>query len=304
MAGTITTGSFAKDLKPVVNKWYGLKYAEYPQEYKDLFEIFPSGDAFEEDVGTLGFGLAQVIPEGRSVAYDSTGQGFITRYTHVEYGLGFIVTRNMRDDGKSVTKSIASASRLAFSMRQTKEIVCANVYNNAFSDTYPGGDGKAILAHNHPNKSGGTWRNELAAAADLSENSLEQACIDISKFATDKGLKIAVKPLSLNIPVELEFDAVRILKSILQSNSANNDINAIRSLGKIPQGIKVNNYFDDDDAWFLKTNCPDGMKYFNRRDDDFDTDNDFDTSNIKFKATMRFSCGNSDPRGLFGSPGI
>lgn len=253
-------------------------------------------------MGVTGFGMAQVIPEGRGVSYDTQTQGYITRYTHITYGLGFIVTENMKDDGVAVTKSIARAGSLAFSMRTTKETVCANVLNDAFSNASPGGDGKAMCADDHPNKSGGTWRNELETPADLSESSLEQACIDIGAFETDKGLPIRIIPVRLIIPKELQFEAMRVLRSELQSNSANNDLNALRESGSIP-AVSINHYLTDTDAWFLKTNCPDGMKFINRKSDTFDTEDDWDTSNAKFKAKMRFSCGHSDPRGVFGSPG-
>jgi len=263
----------------------------------------PSTKAFEEVVGATGFGLAQVKTEGAGIAYDSQTQGFVTTFRHIVYALGFVITKEAYDDGLAVTKSLAKAGSLAFSMRQTKEIVHANVMNRAFSNTYPGGDGKALCATDHPNKSGGTWRNELSAAADLSEASLEQAYIDIGDFRDDRNKRIAVMPMKLHIPTALEFEAARILKSIDRSDSANNDVNALRILGKIPGGAHVNHYFTAADAWFLQTNCPDGMLSYEREGDSFDTDNDFDTRNAKFAAFMRFVPGWGDPRSIFGSPG-
>lgn len=304
--GIITTSNFAKDLVPGVKTWFGQKYKEYPIEYLEIFEKMGSTKAFEEEVGVTGFGLAAIKTEGSGVAYDEQEQGFVSRYTHVTYGLGFIITREMYEDGIAVTVALRRASALAFSIRQTKEMIGANVLNRAFNSSYTmgtGSDGKELCATDHPNKSGGTWRNELATAADLSEAALEQACIDISAFTTDRGLSIAIMPQKLIIPSALEFDAFRILESIGQSGTANNDINALRASKKFPQGVKVNHYLSDADAWFIGTNCPDGMKYMERRADAFGTENDFDTENAKFKATFRGSFGWSDPRGIFGSPG-
>jgi phage major head subunit gpT-like protein len=233
-------------------------------------------------------------------------QGYVNRYTHITYARGFIITREMYEDGIAVTVALRKAGALAFSMRQTKEVVAANVLNRAFNSSYTMGansDGKELCATDHPNKSGGTWRNELATAADLSEDSLEQACIDIGAFKTDKGMTIAVRPMKLIVPTAEEFNAYRIMKSIGRVDSANNDINALRASGKIPQGIAVNHYLTDADAWFLKTDCPDGLKYMERRADAFGSENDWDTENAKFKATTRFSVGWSDARSCFGSPG-
>ena len=304
--GVITTNNFAKDLIPGVKTWFGQKYKEYPIEYLDIFEKMNSTRAFEEEVGVTGFGLAAIKNEGTGIAYDEQEQGFVSRYTHVTYGLGFIITREMYEDGIAVTVALRRANSLAFSIRQTKEIVGANILNRAFTAAYTMGsnsDGKELCATDHPNKAGGTWRNELSTPSDLSESALEQACIDIAGFTTDRGLTIAIRPKALIIPQALEFDAYRILESIGQSGTANNDTNALRASGKFPQGIVVNHYLTDTDAWFIKTDCPDGLKYMERRADSFGTENDFDTENAKFKATFRGSFGWSDPRGIFGSPG-
>ena len=302
--GIISTSNFAKDLIPGVKTWFGLKYKEYPIEYKDIFEIGKSTRAFEEEAGVTGFGLAAVKTEGAGIAYDSQEQGFVSRYTHVTYGLGFIITREMYEDGIAVTVSLRRANALAFSIRQTKEIIGANVLNRAFTAAYTMGansDGKELCATDHPNKSGGTWSNELTVAADLSEAALEQACIDISNFTTDRGLTIAIMPQQLIIPADLEFDAFRILESIGQSGTANNDTNALRASKKFPKGIAVNHYLTDTNNWFIRTNCPDGLKYMERRADAFGSENDFDTENAKFKATFRGSFGWSDARTIFGS---
>ena len=304
--GVITTSNFAKDLVPGVKTWFGQKYKEYPIEYLDIFEKMNSGRAFEEEAGVTGFGLAAVKTEGAGIAYDEQSQGFVSRYTHITYGLGFIITREMYEDGIAVTVALRRANALAFSIRQTKEIIGANILNRAFNSSYTMGtnsDGKELCATDHPNMNGGTWRNELSTAADLSEAALEQACIDIAGFTTDRGLKIAIMPQALIIPSTLEFDAFRILESIGRTGTSNNDINAIKASNKFPGGVKVNHYLTDTDAWFIKTNCPDGLKYMERRPDAFGTENDFDTENAKFKATFRGSFGWSDPRGIFGSPG-
>jgi len=300
---SITTSSFAKALWPGVNSWYGRAYDEIQPKWDKMFDKYTSRKNYEEDVGISGFGLAPIKTEGQSIAYDSERQAFIKRYTHVAYGLGFIVTREMFEDDLYDVVGQRKAKALAFSMRQTKEVVAANVYNRAFTSTYVGGDGKELLATDHPNLSGGTYANELTTAADISEASLEQACIDISRMTNDRGLRIALTPQGLILPPELEFEATRILKSTGQNDTANNATNALRALGKFPKGVIVSPYLTDPDAWFIRTDCPDGMKYFERRADEFDMDNDFDTENAKFKATARYSFGWTDPRALFGSPG-
>ena len=298
----INSSSFAKALWPGVNAWYGKAYGEYSTEYNKLFETFKSSKAFEEDVGVSSFGLAVVKPEGAPIQMDSERQAFITRYSHVVYALGFIITREIMEDDQYDVVGQRKAQGLAYSMRQTKEVVAANVYNRAFNSSYTGGDGKELLATDHPNFAGGTWANELTTAADLSEAALEQACIDIAGFTNDRGLLIAAKPKTLIIPRQLMFEAKRILGSDGQVYSADNTLNAIKTMGMIPE-VVVNHYLTDTDAWFIKTNVPHGMKHFERRADSFDMDKDFDTENAKFKATARYSFGWTAPRGLFGSPG-
>lgn len=298
----INSGSFAKALWPGVNAWYGKAYSEYSVEHTDLFETSKSTKAFEEDVGVSGFGLAVVKPEGSAIQYDSERQAFVTRYNHVVYALGFIITREMVDDDQYAVVGQRKAQGLAFSMRQTKEIVAANVYNRAFNSSFTGGDGKELLATDHPLFAGGTWANELSTATDLSEAALEQAHIDIAGFTTDRGLTIAVKPTKLIVPRQLMFEACRILSPDKRPGTDTNDVNALKKLGLVPS-VVVNHYLTDSDAWFLRTNVPHGMKHWERRGDAFDMDNDFDTENAKYKATARYSFGWTDPRGLFGSPG-
>ena len=295
----INSGNFAKALQVGVNAWYGDAYAKHKEEYTDLFDTSSSRKAFEEDVGTSMFGLAAVKPEGAAIAYDTATQGFTTRYQHVSYALGFVITEDMIEDDQYDVIGKKRAQALAFSMRQTKEIVGANVYNRAETSGYTGGDGSTMLSTSHANVSGGTYSNRLTTAADLSEASLEQALIDIGKLENDRGLQIAVQPQSLIIPVDLQFDADRILNSTMRPGTADNDKAVM--VGKFPEGVKMNHYLTDSNNWFIRTNCPDGMKHFERKADSFSDDNDFDTGNLKYKAGGRYSMGWTDPRGIFGS---
>jgi hypothetical protein len=300
--GVINTSSFAKALWPGINAWYGKAYKEYPVEWDKLFEKHTSRKQFEEDVGTSGFGLARVKPEGSPIEYDSERQAFISRYVHTVFALGFIVTREAYEDDLYDVIGERKAQGLAFSMRQTKEINAANVYNRAFNSAYTGGDGVSLLSNAHPNFAGGTWSNVLATPADLSEAALEQALIDIAAFRNDRGLLIAVRPKSLIIPPQLQFEATRVLKADGRVGTDLNDPNAIKTMGMVPE-VVVNHYLQDPQAWFIRTDVPHGMKYFERRADDFGMDEDFDTENAKYKATARYSFGWTDPRGLFGSQG-
>ena len=300
---TINTSSFAKALFPGVNAWYGKAYAEYPEEHKQLFEQLTSSRAWEEDVGVSGFGMASTKTEGGPINYDSERQGFTTRYRHVTYALGFIVTREAFEDDLYDVVGQRKAQALAFSIRQPKEVLAANVYTRATTSGYTGGDGVTLLNANHPNVAGGTWSNMLATASDISEAALEQACIDIAALTNDRGLQIALRPQKIIIPPELEFELARILKATGRTGTNTNDINAIKEMGKFPGGMVVNHYLTDANQWFITTNASHGMKHFVRRADSFDTDNDFDTENAKFKATFRSSWGWTDPRAIFGSPG-
>jgi len=298
----INSGSFAKALWPGVNAWYGKAYDEYKVEYTDLFDKFSSSKAFEEDVGISSFGLAVAKTEGSPISYDSERQAFITRYQHVVYALGFIITREMMEDDQYDVVGQKKAQGLAFSMRQTKEVIAANVYNRAFNSSYTYGDGLSLINASHVNIKGGTWSNQIATASDLSEAALEQACIDIAGFTNDAGLLIAVRPESLIIPRQLIFEAKRILATDGRVGTDNNDLNALKTLGAVPK-VVTNHFLTDTDAWFIRTNVPHGMKYFERRGDQFDMDNDWDTENAKFKATARYSFGATDVRGIYGSAG-
>ena len=306
----IATSSFAKALFPGVNKWYGDAYAEFAPQWDKLVEKNTSRRAWEEDVGMSMFGLPTIKSEGGAISYDTSRQGFTSRYNHVVYALGFIITREMLDDDLYDVVGRQKARSLAFSMRQNKEIVFANLYTRALISIYVGGDSATLIASaggggssSHPNVAGGTWTNGVAAAVDISEAALEQANIDIRGFTNDRGLKINAKPKTLIIPKELMFEATRILKTDGQVYSADNTLNALKTMGNIPE-IVVNDYLTDADAWFIRTDVKDGLKYFERDADEFGTDDDFDTENAKFKARSRFSVGWTDPRGIYGSPGV
>lgn len=301
MAGIINTGSFPKALWPGVKAWYGMSYNDYPVQYTELFEKSTSDKAWEEIVGSASLGLAVVKPEGAPIVYDSEQQGFTSRFQHVNYALGFIITEEMMDDDQYMIVGERRSKALARSMRQTKEINGANVYNRGFSSSYVGGDGVSMINASHPNISGGTWSNQIATAADLSEAALEQAVIDIEGFTDDRGLLIATRAKSLIIPRQLTFEAQRILKAEKRVATDNNDPNVLKMLGSIPT-LVINQYLTDTDAWFIRTS-EDGMHYFERKADTFAQDNDFDTSNAKFKAQGRYSFGWSDPRAIYGSPG-
>ena len=300
--GIITSASFAKLLWPGLNSIYGKEYQDYPVEWDKLFEKNTSDRAYEEDLGLSSFGLASVKSEGGPIVYDSERQGFTSRYNHVVYALGFIITREMYEDDQYGKVGAQKAKALARSMRHTKEIVGANIYNRAQTSGYVGGDGVTLLNAAHPNVAGGTFSNVIATAADLSEASLEQAVIDIAGFRDDRGLLIAAKPTQLIIPYQLQFEAARILTSDGRVGTDLNDHNVLKDKG-IFGNVTVNHFLTDPDAWFIRTNIKDGLKYFERRGDQFEMDNDFDTENAKYKATGRYSFGWSDPRAIYGSAG-
>ena len=298
----INSGSFAKALWPGVNRWYGKAYNDYATEYDKLFEKRSSNKAFEEDVSISSFGLAVMKAEGAPVSYDTERQGFITRYQHTVFALGFIITREIMEDDQYDIVGQRKAQGLARSIRQTKEINGANIYNRGFNASYVGGDGASMLNASHPNIKGGTWSNILATASDLSEAALEQAHIDIAAFTDDAGLLIAARPKTLVIPRQLVFEARRILGTDKRPGTDHNDVNALKEMGVV-QNTVVNHYLTDPDAWFLLTDVPNGPSYFERRSDEFAMENDFDTENAKYKATSRYSFGWSDARGIYGSPG-
>jgi len=302
MTGVITTGNFPKALWPGVKSWFGAAYEDHKTEYTDLFEVDTSDRNYEELVQERGFGLAPVKNQGAPISYDSTQQGFVSRFTHVAYSLGFIVTYEEFKDNLYEKVGKRRSGSLARSMRQTRENVGANIYNRAYNTSFTGGDGKALIVSDHPTLAG-NQSNVLAVAADLSEVAIEDLIIQIMQATDDRGLKIALKPKSLHIAPNNAFNATRILKSTLQNDTANNAVNAIRAMGLLPEGAKVNHYFTDPDAWFIRTDAKDGLIHFERDIQDIAMDNDFDTKNGKYAKYERYSFGWADWRALFGSPG-
>lgn len=303
MAGIITTGTHPKALWPGVKAWWGQVYAEHPEEFGALFDADTSKQAYEEDVQLTGFGLAPRKAEGAATTYDSEVQGFTTRFTHLAYALGYIVTKEELDDNLYMQVSKKRAGALAMSFRQTKENVAANIYNRAFNASYLGGDAVSLCSTAHPNTSGGTWANKPTVDVDLSETALEDAIIAIHGFTDDRGLLIAVQPKSLHIARQEWFNANRILKSVYTPGTGNNDINVIKATNALPGGIHMNHYFTSPRAWFLRTDIREGMKHFTRAAIMFDQDNDFDTMNAKAKGYERYSFGWTDPRAVWGVNG-
>lgn len=298
----INTGSFGKALWPGVNKWYGDAYDEYPVEWTKVFKTFKSRKAWEEDILYSGLGLAAVKGEGAPIQYDQSQQGFIDRYTHVQYGLGFIITKEMVEDDQYDIIGQKKASALAFSARQTKEVITWNLFNRAFNANYTFGDGVTLLNTAHPNQAGGTWTNRIAVDVDLTEAALEQATIDIAKYTNDRGLRIQVMPEKLVVPVEIMYEADKIMDTQYEVGTNNNTVNIVRS--KFPGGVVVSHYLTvGSGVWFITTNVADGLKVFERRADTFSYDDDFDTDNAKYKFTTRYSVGCTDKRALYGSQG-
>jgi hypothetical protein len=302
--GVINTGTHPKALWPGVHAWWGQVYAEHQPEYTDLFNVMDSQRAYEEDVQLTGFGLAAVKPEGAPVGYDGEIQGTVSRYTHIAYALGYKVTFEEIRDNLYEQISMRRASANAFSMAQTIENVAAAVYNDAFTgNVFLHADGQVLCSTGHVNTTGGTYSNALSPAADLSEAALEDISIQIMGAQNDRGLLINIMPQSLHVARQEWFNANRILKSVMQPDTLNNNINVLKATNAFPGGIKMNHYFTSAKAWFVRTNCPNGMQMFWRDRIMFDQDNDFDTKNAKAASYMRFSLGNTDPRAIYGSNG-
>ena len=298
----ISRQQLAKELEPGLNALFGLEYQNYENQHTEIFDTETSDRAFEEEVMLTGFANASVKAEGSAVSFDSANESFTSRYTHETIALAFSITEEAIEDNlyDSIAKRYTKA--LARSMANTKQIKAANVLNNAFSSGSAGGDGKELCATDHPTQSG-TFSNELATSADLNETSLEQAMIDIAAFTDERGLKIAARGVKMIIPSELQFTAERLMKTANRTGTADNDINAIVSKGMISGGYVVNNYLTDTDAFFIKTDVPNGLKMFQRAALKTAMEGDFDTGNVRYKARERYSFGFSDPRGIFGSPG-
>jgi len=298
----ISRGQLAKELEPGLNALFGLEYKNYENQHLEIFDKESSDRAFEEEVMLSGFGSAGVKQEGSAIGYDDAQETFTARYTHETIALAFSITEEAIEDNLYDSLGSRYTKALARSMATTKQVKAANVLNNAFNSNVTGGDAKELCATDHPTLNG-TVSNTLTTAADLNETSLEQSLIDIANMTDERGLKIAAKGVKMIIPSALQFTAERLMKSSQRVGTADNDINAVKSMGMIPQGYVVNNYLTDTDAFFIKTDVPNGMKYFERAALKTAMEGDFDTGNMRYKARERYSFGFSDFRGIFGSPG-
>ena len=299
----INRAQLVKELEPGLNALFGMEYSNYENEHSEIFDTESSDRAFEEEVMLSVFGEAATKGEGASITYDDAAEVYTSRYSHETIALAFALTEEAVEDNLYDKLSSRYTKALARSKAVTKQIKAASILNNAFDNSYLGGDGKELCATDHPTLSGANLRNELTTAADLSETSLEQALIDIAAFTDERGLKIAVRGMKLIIPKELQFTAERILKSNLRVATADNDVNAMKSMGMVSDGYVVNHYLTDPDAFFIKTDDPNGLKHFQRVAIKTGMEGDFETGNVRYKARERYSFGWSDPRGIFGSPG-
>ena len=298
----ISRGQLVKELEPGLNALFGLEYNNYANEHAEIFDTENSDRAFEEEVMLSGFANAPIKAEGTSISFDSAQETFTARYTHETLALAFAITEEAIEDNLYDRLASRYTKALARSMANTKQVKAANVLNNAFSSSAAGGDGKELCATDHPIVAG-TDRNELSTAADLNETSLEQSLIDIAAFTDERGLKIAAQGVKMIIPSALQFTAERLMKSAGRTGTADNDINAVVSKGMVPQGYVVNHYLTDTDAFFIKTDVPNGLKHFVRAPMKTAMEGDFTTGNVRYKARERYSFGFSDWRGIFGSPG-
>jgi len=299
----ISRAQLLKELLPGLNALFGLEYAKYGEEHKEIFETETSERSFEEETKLSGFSAAPVKNEGSAIAYDNAQEAWTARYQHETIALGFSITEEAIEDNLYDSLSARYTKALARSMAYTKQIKAANVLNNGFNSAFPGGDGVELFSTLHPLVSGGVNSNEPSTPADLNETSLEAAVIQISLWTDERGLLIAAKPRKLIVPPQLQFVATRLLETELRVGTADNDINALKNNGSIPGGYSINHYLTDTNAWFLTTDVPNGLKHFVRTPLQNSMDGDFDTGNVRYKARERYSFGFSDPLGIFGSPG-
>ena len=297
----INRAQLAKELEPGLNALFGMEYSRYENEHAEIFDQESSDRAFEEEVMLMGFGEAAVKQEGAAVQFDTATESFTARYTHETVALAFSLTEEAVEDNLYDTLSARYTRSLARSMAYTKQVKATNILNNAF--TTAGGDGVSLVNTAHPTALGGNFSNKSATNADLNETSLEQAMIDIAGFIDERGLKIAMQGRKLIIPVNTQFVADRVLNSTLRVGTADNDINAMRNMGMLPDGYVVNHYLLDTDAFFIKTDAPNGFKHFVRAALTTGMEGDFDTGNMRYKARERYSFGFSDPRCVYGSQG-
>jgi len=299
----ISRAQLLKELLPGLNALFGLQYATYGEEHKEIYETEKSERSFEEETKLSGFSAAPVKNEGSAIAYDNAQEAFTARYNHETIALGFSITEEAVEDNLYDSLSARYTKGLARAMAYTKQVKAASVLNNGFSAAYPGGDGVALFSTAHPLVSGGTNSNRPSTNSDLNETSLENAVIQIAAWTDERGLLIAAKPRKLVVPPALQFVATRLLETNLRVGTADNDINALKNNGSIPEGYTINHYLTDTNAWFLCTDVPNGLKHFERMALTTSMDGDFDTGNVRYKARERYSFGFSDPLGVFGSPG-
>ena len=299
----ISRAQLLKELLPGLNALFGLEYARYGEEHKEIFETETSERSFEEETKLSGFSAAPVKNEGSAIAYDNAQEVFTARYNHETIALGFSLTEEAIEDNLYDSLSSRYTKALARAMAYTKQTKAAAILNNGFDADYPGGDGQPLFSNAHPLVSGGTNSNVPTTAADLNETSLEAAVIQIAAWTDERGLLIAAKPRKLVVPPSLMFVATRLLETELRVATADNDVNAIKSNGSIPEGYTVNHFLTDTDAWFLTTDVPNGLKHFVRTPMQNSMDGDFDTGNVRYKARERYSFGWSDPLGMYGSEG-
>ena len=299
----ISRAQLLKELLPGLNALFGLEYATYGEQHKEIYDTETSERSFEEETKLSGFSAAPVKNEGSPIAYDNGQEAFTARYTHVTIAQGFSLTEEAIEDNLYDSLSARYTKALARSMAYTKQVRAASVLNNGFNNAFPGGDGVALFSTAHPLVSGGTNSNRPTTGADLNETSLEAAVIQIAQWTDERSLLIAAKPKKLIVPPQLQFVATRLLETQLRTGTADNDINAIVNNGSIPEGYTVNNYLTDVNAWFLTTDVPNGMKHFVRTPLSNSMDGDFDTGNVRYKSRERYSFGFSDPLGMFASPG-
>jgi hypothetical protein len=298
----ISRAQALKELLPGLNALFGLEYAKYENEHTDIYETENSERSFEEEVKLSGFGAAPVKPEGSAISYDNAQESFTARYTHETVAMGFSITEEAMEDNLYDSLSARYTKALARAMAYTKQVKAASLLNTGFT-TFNSGDGVTLFNSAHPTVAGGTNANRPGTDADLNETSLEQAVIDIAAYKDERGLLIAARPRKLIVPPSLMFVATRLLQTELRVGTADNDINAINSNGSIPGGYGVNHYLTDNDAWFLTTDVPNGMKHFVRVALSQSMDGDFDTGNVRYKARERYSFGVSDPLAIYGSRG-
>ena len=299
----ISRAQLVKELEPGLNALFGMEYDRYENEHAEIFDTESSDRAFEEEVMLVGFGNAQTKAEGAGVNFDNASEAYTARYTHETVTLAIALTEEAMEDNLYDRLGARYTRALARSMAHTKQVKAASVLNSAFDANFAGGDGKELCATDHPLAGGGTFRNEPSTAADLNETSLENALIDISTFVDERNLIIALRGMKLIVPPQLQFVADRLLESTLRTGSADNDVNAIKNMGMLPEGYTINHFLTDPDAFFLKTDTPNGFKHFERIPMSTGMEADFDSGNMRFKARERYSFGYSDPRAVFGSPG-